>query len=74
MVVTEKGKFFKEYDILDINLPGLVQPPVKTEIKEKVAWQDGRRLDFAKKEYLGSEKWMRNRKDRAIHPHPGRRN
>ncbi len=62
VVLTHKEKFFKEYDILGVNLPGAVKPPVKTEIKEKVAWADGRRIAISSKDYLSSQKWMRTGK------------
>jgi len=35
---------------------------VKTEIKEKVAWDDGRRVQFSSKNYLNCQKWMRTGK------------
>jgi len=58
----EDGTFFKEYPIRETNLPPILKPPIATEISEKVAWFDGRSINFTSKNYLNCSKWIRTRK------------
>ena len=53
-----KGLFFKEYAIVALALPPQVKPPVKTTIKDRVAWFGERRVLFNDKSYLKSKKWL----------------
>lgn len=62
IIMTHDGTFFKEYDILGTNLNSAVKPPIKTEIKEKVAWDNGRRVQITSKDYLNCQKWIRTGK------------
>lgn len=58
----EDGTFFKEYAIQETNLPPILKPPISTEISEKVAWFDGRSINFTSKNYLNCSKWIRTKK------------
>lgn len=54
--------FFKEYPILDRNLPPDMTAPVSTTIKEKVAWHIDRPVNFMDPNYLNCSKWIRTGK------------
>ncbi len=58
----ENGEFFKEYEILGRNLPANFSKKVSTTVSEKVAWHEGRPVDFQKKEYMNCSKWVRTGK------------
>ena len=53
-----KGLFFKEYSVVRFALPPQVKTPVKTEIKDRVAWFGANRVLFNNKNYLKSKKWL----------------
>jgi len=53
-----KGLFFKEYPVVRIVLPPMVKPPVKAEVKDRVAWFGEKRVLFNNKNYLKSNKWI----------------
>jgi LysM repeat protein len=52
------GLFFKEYPVVRFVLPPQLKPPVKTEVKERVAWFGESRVLFNDKNYLKSKKWI----------------
>ncbi len=62
LTIREDGRFIKEYAILEYNLPPRFPKSVTTSISEKVAWYDGRAVDFTNSNYLKSRKWIRTRK------------
>jgi len=62
LTVRDGERFFKEYEILDKNLPPALRPPVSTTISEKVAWFDDRPINFQDQNYLACQKWMRSGK------------
>jgi len=53
-----KGLFFKEYPVVRIALPPTLNPPLKTEVKDRVAWYGENRVLFNDKNYLKSNKWI----------------
>lgn len=78
LTVYSKNVFFKEYRIVEINLPTGVTETVTTEISEKVAWDADRLVNFTDANYLDCSKWIRTgmiglniRDDSAGRPHSG---
>lgn len=62
LTVKEGERFIKEYEILDHNLPSHFPSSTSTTISEKVAWHDGRSVNFMSNNYLHSRKWIRTGK------------
>ncbi|NNE92131.1 MAG: hypothetical protein HKN23_10825 [Verrucomicrobiales bacterium] len=62
IVTTKDGKFFKEYEILDTNLPSTLKAPVSTTLKAKVAWHGDRYVSIREKQYMNAQKWMQSGK------------
>lgn len=62
ITVFDGEDYFKEYRILDTNLPEEVSPPVSTTISEKVAWHVDRPVNFTDANYLDCSKWIRTGK------------
>lgn len=62
LTVKESDKFIKEYKIVDYNLPSHFPSSTSTTISEKVAWHDGRSVNFMNTQYLRSKKWIRTGK------------
>ncbi len=60
------GLFFKEYPVLRFALPPQVKPPVKTEVKDRVAWFGDSRVLFGDKNYLKSKKWIQTARQGLI--------
>lgn len=58
VVIKLKGVFFKEYPVIQFELPLQIRMPVKTEVKDRVAWLGGKRVLFNDKNYLKSKKWL----------------
>lgn len=58
--VERQGKLFKEYPIVEMNLPSSLKAPVETTVTEKVAWYGDRSVNFQQKEYLHSSKWLKS--------------
>jgi len=59
IVLLQHGKFFKQYPIVSVSLPGAGKPvETKTKILEKAAFRDGKRVTFGTKEYAGSARWI----------------
>lgn len=55
-------KFFKEYTVVDTNLPPDLRAPVATTVSEKVAWHFDKPLNFTDEYYLNCNKWVRTGK------------
>lgn len=54
-----KGIFFKQYRVKTWNAPVSKSPtPITTKVVEKIAWKNGQRVTFGKKEYAGSARWI----------------
>lgn len=62
LTVYDEDMFFKEYRIVDANLPPEVAGPVTTTISEKVAWDSDRPVNFTDATYLKCSKWLRTEK------------
>ena len=62
LTVYDEDMFFKEYRIVDANLPPEVSRPVTTTISEKVAWDADRPVNFTDATYLKCSKWLRTEK------------
>tara|TARA_R110002096_G_scaffold23696_7_gene75368 strand:- start:1972 stop:2817 length:846 start_codon:yes stop_codon:yes gene_type:complete len=62
ITVYSDGDFFKEYQVIDTNLPADVAAPVSTSISEKVAWDIDRPVNFSDANYLNCSKWARTGK------------
>ncbi|MEO0416494.1 MAG: LysM peptidoglycan-binding domain-containing protein, partial [Verrucomicrobiota bacterium] len=63
LLTIQKGEeFVKQYAILDTNLPPSVRSKTSTSVSEKVAWYDGRAVNFTDKNYLHCTKWIRTGK------------
>ena len=58
----DEEKFFKEYSIVDRNLPPDLTAPVTTSVSEKVAWHVDRPVNFMDENYLNCSKWVRTGK------------
>jgi hypothetical protein len=54
--------FFKEYAIQDTNLPPEFSSTASTTVKEKVAWHDGKPINFENTNYMDCTKWIRTGK------------
>lgn len=53
---------FKEYAILDKNLPADLKAPVSTTVSERVAWHDNQPVNFTHSQYMNCSKWIRTGK------------
>jgi LysM repeat protein len=53
---------FKEYAILDKNLPADLKAPVSTTVSERVAWHDNQPVNFTHPQYMNCSKWIRTGK------------
>ncbi len=58
--------FFKEYPIVKVNAPPGFSLTGSTEVSDLVAWKDGRRVEFNKRDYLNANKWIQTRKNGVI--------
>lgn len=59
VTVLDGDKLFKEYRIVDRNLPADMRAPVSTSVSEKVAWDDNKPINFTDKNYMNCSKWLR---------------
>lgn len=50
---------FKEYAILDRNLPPDFRTPVSTSVSERVAWHENQPINFTHPHYMDCAKWIR---------------
>ena len=62
LTVFDGKNFFKEYKIVNVNLPPEVAGTVVTTISEKVAWDVDRPVSFTDANYLNCSKWIRTGK------------
>ncbi len=62
LTVFDGRNFFKEYGIVNVNLPPEVAGTVVTTISEKVAWDVDRPVNFTDANYLNCSKWIRTGK------------
>lgn len=51
-------RFFKEYQALDIRVPGGVRVPLEMEISDKPVFFEGRRVQITHPNYLSGDKWL----------------
>lgn len=67
--VYRDGVYFRRYRPLEFQLPsGDVR---EAKVSEKMAWDDGKRVAFGSKEYLGSTRWMLlGSSDYLLYEHP----
>lgn len=59
VTVLEEDKLFKEYRIVDRNLPADLRAPVSTSVSEKVVWHGNQPINFTDKNYMNCSKWLR---------------
>jgi len=59
LVVLNHGGFFKQYHVLEEKLPAKVPSKVTTKVAEVMAWNNGKRVGFGTKEFIGSTRWVR---------------
>ena len=59
LTIRDGERFIKEYNILEVNLPGQFPNSVSTTISSKVAYLDGKTLKFTDSHYLDAMKWIR---------------
>jgi LysM repeat protein len=62
VTVLDGDKFFKEYAIVDRNLPADLKAPVATTVSERVAWHEDQPVNFTHPAYMTSAKWIRTGK------------
>lgn len=62
VTVFDGEAFFKEYAVLDKNLPADLKAPVATTVSERVAWHVDRPVDFTHPAYMNCSKWIRTGK------------
>lgn len=62
VTVLDDKEFFKEYPIVDRNLPADLRVPVSTTVSEKVAWDGNKPINFTDKNYMDCSKWLRTGK------------
>lgn len=62
VTVLDGDKLFKEYRIVDRNLPADFRAPVSTTVSEKVAWDGNQPINFTDKNYMNCSKWLRTGK------------
>ncbi|MEM1296043.1 MAG: LysM peptidoglycan-binding domain-containing protein [Verrucomicrobiota bacterium] len=58
----KKEVFFKEYQIVDVNLPPTVSVPYSTKVTSKPAWLGNKRATFEIAEYHLAQKWLQTSK------------
>ncbi|HSH38038.1 MAG TPA: LysM peptidoglycan-binding domain-containing protein [Chthoniobacterales bacterium] len=59
VVLLDKGQFFKRYRVKNVKLGPKQAARIATKVAEVLAWQDGKRVGFGTKEYIGSVRWIR---------------
>ncbi|MCB1065124.1 MAG: hypothetical protein KDN20_19685, partial [Verrucomicrobiae bacterium] len=59
ILTPEDDKFFKEYEIRELNLPPQLKAPASAKIADMVAWYDGRMVNFESSNYFDANKWIR---------------
>ncbi|MGH8046145.1 MAG: LysM peptidoglycan-binding domain-containing protein [Chthoniobacterales bacterium] len=58
--VINKGKLFKEYPLLSLDLPVAARGtnPVQTQVKSKLAFKGADQIAFGSRDYVGSDRWI----------------
>jgi len=59
IVLLDHGAFFKQYHLREEKLSAKQPPKVTAKVAEVMAWNDGKRVGFGTKEYIGSTRWIR---------------
>lgn len=59
LTVLDEGAFFKEYAVVDQNLPADLKGPLTTTVTERVAWLKDKPINFTNPEYMNCGKWIR---------------
>jgi LysM repeat protein len=62
VTVFDGEALFKEYKILDRNLPADIKAPVSTTVSERVAWHGDQPVNFTHPGYMSCAKWIRTGK------------
>jgi LysM repeat protein len=62
VTVFDGEALFKEYKILDRNLPADLKAPVSTTVSERVAWYGDQPVNFTHPAYMSCAKWIRTGK------------
>jgi len=62
VTVFDGEALFKEYQILDRNLPSDIKAPVATTVSERVAWYGDQPVNFTHPAYMSCAKWIRTGK------------
>jgi len=62
VTVFDGEALFKEYQILDLNLPSDIKAPVATTVSERVAWYGDQPVNFTHPAYMSCAKWIRTGK------------
>lgn len=55
-------EFFKEYPILDINIPAQIKIPLETVVSSRPAWNGSKRAEFNTPEYHNSHRWLQTKR------------
>ncbi len=58
--VMNRGRLFKEYSLLSLDLPAAARgsDPVQTKVTDKIALHGPNRVPFGARDYVGSERWV----------------
>jgi len=59
LTLLNHGGFFKQYHIREEKLPAKASSKVTTKVAEVMAWNNGKRVGFGTKEFIGSTRWIR---------------
>jgi LysM repeat protein len=58
LTLLNHGGFFKQYHIRELKVPAKASK-VQTKVAEVMAWNNGKRVGFGTKEFIGSTRWIR---------------
>ena len=59
-------EFFKEYPILDTNIPPQIAVPLTTSISNKPAWLGSKRASFSSADYHVSHRWLQTKRNGVL--------
>jgi hypothetical protein len=62
ITVFDGEALFKEYPLLDRNLPADIKAPAATTVSERVAWHGDQPVNFTHPAYMSCAKWIRTGK------------
>lgn len=79
VVLLDHEMFFKRYHVLEVKLPAKQPPKITTRVAGIIAWKNGKRIGFGRKDYENSTRWVRLAATGYIlyalpdpsHPNPG---